>query len=204
MKYSGPRFTVVLLGAALSLSSSHDAATQGIGGLWTGEDTNAEFSSQLSIRLTTNGYGAFYGAGPSMGIPGTFTYTLLQSRISYLTNDTPSLTGILRYDTSADVLIYQESAKVAEALRESRGPVLLLRDTNELHNAMLGSMIGATNYHDLMTRLGGFIDTLTNNVQAASERSDMLKRAQQGGAANGSRAIRSETNRTSSAAGSRR
>ena len=211
MKNLALGFTIAslgLLGAILmfpSFGSDRDASTRWLQGLWTGEDTNGFFpGDMMSIKLTTNGYGVVLTLDHNVVIPGTFTYTLSRDRITFLTNDSPWLTGTLRYDTSANVLVYQESAKVAVALRRTQGPVLLLRDTNEVRNAMLGSMVGATNYHDVMTRLGRFIGTLTNDVGAIQEKSAAQKKAQQNGAANRSQPIRSETNRTSSAAGSRR
>jgi hypothetical protein len=186
----------VLLAAALGLISIHDVKAQGIDGVWSGRDTNGFYGDEtLSIKLTTNGDGVFLG-DDHVAIPGTFTYTIVEERIVYVSNDTASLTGTLRYDASSGALIYQESAKVAKQVRESRGPVVLLRDTNELGNAMLSSMVGATNSIDVMKRLGGFLATLTNGVKSTSERTAVLKGRLTGTEANGSQPAQLETNST--------
>ena len=201
MKHSAPRFAVAalsLLGAALAYSgfaSDSDASAHGIDGLWSGTNTNWAFGDEaMSVKLTTNGCGVVVGTDHNIAIPGTFTYTIVQDQIVFITNDSPALRGTLRYDSSSDALVYQERAEVAAALRQTCGPVILLRDTDQSHNAMLGSMVGATNYTDVMSRLGRFMGTLTNGV----EKSPVQKKAQQDGAANGSHPIHSETNQTSS------
>jgi hypothetical protein len=186
--------------------SEPGASPRLIEGLWTGNNTNGfPPDALLSIKLNTNGQGAVMSVG-LVGIPGTFTYSLSQGRIICFTNDSPQLTGSLRYDARADMLIYQESPRVAASLREHHGPVHLLRDTNEVRDVVLGSVIGATNYTEVMSRLGAVFGTLTNRLGVVLDRpaAPMHNRAQPDGAANGSQPIRSETNSTSSAAGSRR
>jgi hypothetical protein len=167
-----------LFGATLGSASNSDPAQQGIDGVWSGESTNGMFGTLLSIQLTTNGYGAVYGGGGYMGAPGTFTYSLFHGQIRFVTNDTPFLTGTFRYDATNDIIAYRRSAKAAKALRESSEPLLLRRDTNEMHRAMLGSMIGATNYNDLMTRLGHFLDSVTNHPEWFQTNSAAHKSAQ--------------------------
>ena len=193
-----------LFGPTVGSASNSDPAQQGIDGVWSGESTNGVFGTMLSIKLTTNGYGAVYGGGGYMGAPGTFTYSLSDGQIRYVTNDTPFLTGTLRYDATNDIIVYQQSAETAKALSESGEPLLLHRDTNEIRGAMLGSTIGATNYNDLMTRLGYFLESVTNHPEWFQTNSAAQKSAQQSGAARGSQPFNAETNSTSSAAGSRR
>jgi len=173
------RVSVVLLGAALGISSNAGPAEQGIDGVWSGKSTNGLRAMQLSIKLTTNGYGAIYGGGGYMGFPGTFTYTLSRGQIRYVTNDTPFLTGTLRYDATNDTILYLKSADSAKALRETREPFSLHRDTNEMRGAMLDAMIGATNYSELMTRLGQFLDSVTNHPELFQTNSAAQKSAQQ-------------------------
>ena len=148
-------------------------------GVWTGEDTNGfMFSSALSIKLTTNGQGALLSRS-AVGITGTFTYTRSVDRLVLFTNDTPRLTGVLRYEAAADMLVYQESASVAKALHRSQAPVLLIRDTNEMNKAELDCMIGATNYHELMTRLVHFSGLETNDFGSLETKSSVQGKAQQ-------------------------
>ena len=89
------RVSRVLLGAALGIASNAGPAEPGIDGVWTGKSTNGVFERVLSIKLTTNGYGALCGGGGDMGLPGTFTYALSHGQIRYVTNGTPFLTGTL-------------------------------------------------------------------------------------------------------------
>jgi hypothetical protein len=126
-----------LFGPTLGSASDSVPAQQGIDGVWSGESTNGIFGTMLLIKLTTNGYGAAYGGGGYMGVPGTFTYSLSHGQIRYVTNDTPSLTGTLRYDATNDIIAYQLSAETAKALRESGEPLLLRRDTNECEGRCL-------------------------------------------------------------------
>lgn len=174
--------SLFLFGPTLGSASDSDPAQQGIDGVWSGESTNGILGFMLSIKLTTNGYGAAYGGGGAMGFPGTFTYSLSHGQIRYVTNDTPFLTGTLRYDATNDIIAYQESAETAKALSDSGAPLLLRRDTNEMRGAMLGSMVGATNYSDLMTRLGQFFESATNHPEWFQSNSEAQKSSQQGGA----------------------
>jgi hypothetical protein len=192
---------LVLLGTTPSIASDSDSAEQGIDGVWTGESTNDMFRSMLSIKLTTNGYGAAYGGGEVMGAGGTFTYSLSHGQIHYLTNDTPFMTGTFSYDATNDIIVYKERAEVAKALRESGKPLLLQRDTNEIRGAMLHSMIGATNYTDLMTRLGHLRDSVTNHTERLHTNTAAQKSTQQDGPANESQPFGSATNRNPSASG---
>ena len=98
--------------------------------------------------------------------------------------------------------MYLESAETAKALRQSGEPFSLHRDTDEMRRAMLGAMIGATNYNDLMTRLGHFLNALTNHPEWFQTNSAAQKSAEPGGATNRSQPANPDTNRTSSAAGS--
>lgn len=77
--------SLFLLGATLGSSSNSDPAQQGIGGVWTGESTNGIFGTFMTIKLTTNGYGAVeYGGDPSdFGLPGTFTYLIAYNLTCY-------------------------------------------------------------------------------------------------------------------------
>ncbi len=179
-----------LLGASLPLSGfGAEPSKQWLQGLWTGEDTNRARSSVLiSIKLNTNGQGAVRIAGNKLGFLGTFTYTLSEDQVMCFTNGSPHLTGTLHYDAATDSMRYYENADVAAALKIKQGPVLLTRDTNRLHNAMLGAVIGATNFVDVMTRSIRFSNT--NNVETL----ERLKKAQPNGAANGSQPISSATN----------
>jgi len=193
MKYSAQMFVVAalsLLGAALAYSgfaSDSDALTRGLDGLWSGKDTNVVLGEEwMSVKLTTNGCGAVIGGDDKVGFPGTFTYTIVRDRIVYVTNDSPALSGTLRYDSSADALVYQLRADAATAFRPTCGPVILFRDTNQLHNTMVGSIVGATNYTDAMNRLARFTGTLTNEV----EQSPAQKKTQPDGATNGSQPVR--------------
>lgn len=138
------------------------------------------FGTFMAIKLTTNGYGAvIYGGGPSdFGLPGTFTYTLAGAQIRYVTNDTPFLVGRLRYDAVADIISYQLDADTAMKLRESSKPMILRRDASALRGAMLGSVIGATNYSDLMARMGRFFDSATNHPEWLQTNSAAHKSAQ--------------------------
>src|ERR1035437_4243138 len=168
MKASIPGFMFVLLGvlfASLALAApgpERGGPPNGIEGLWTGKDTNGfPPDAALSVKLNTNGEGAVMVVG-LVGIPGAFTYSLSKDQIICFTNGTPPLTGTLRYDALADMLVYQQKPTVASALRQHHGPVLLLRDTNEVRNAVLGCILGATNHAEVMSRMGAVLDTLTN------------------------------------------
>jgi hypothetical protein len=208
MNISAPKLCfaiLALLGPFLAYSgfgSSLDPPERALDGVWAGMDTNFVFGSEpISIKLNTNGYGAFIACTHNVGIPGTFTYTLIKEQIVFVTNDSPPLTGMLNYDPSSDVLIYQESSNVATSVGLTYGPVLMLRDTNKLGNAMLGSIIGATNYSDVMNRLGHFIGALTNKVTYFDEKSTELKTNSPTVVTNGEQLIRTGTNVTSSALG---
>ena len=184
MRSTAPGFvlvSIVIIGAVLGVGSNSEPAERGIDGVWTGQGTNGIYRTLLSIKLTTNGCGALYGGGGGMGAPGTFTYTRFKDHIRYMTNDTPHLTGTLRYDAAADVIIYQEGGEVAKAPRESGEPMLLHRETNEMRRAMLGAMIGATNSQDVMMRLGHFLNSLTNHPEWFETNSPEQRKAQQHG-----------------------
>jgi hypothetical protein len=149
---------LTLLRATPVFASDAPSSVNRIEGLWSGADTNDPLPSAfLCIKLATNGYGAFISGG-FVAIPGTFTYTLTQGRVDFLTNSTVQLSGSLRYDAAIDSLIYQ--AKPVRASRESQGPLVLSRDTDELKNALLGLVLGATNEDQVMTRLKPVLQTL--------------------------------------------
>ena len=160
--------SLLLFGSTFTWGATDDARPRSIDGLWTGENTNNPYGLFLTIRLTTNGYGALYGGGGSMGFPGTFTYTLSDGQVRYVTNGTPFLTGTLRYDAAADVLIYQERADLVKKYKQSPTPLVLRRETNEIRRAMLDSMVGATGHSGMMSALRQYMGTLTNASEAAT------------------------------------
>jgi hypothetical protein len=179
----------------MSLATS---GSEQIEGLWTGKDANGPpMSPSLSIKLSTNSQGAVMGL-KAMELPGTFTYTLSEAHIICFTNQTAELRGKLTYDAQRDVLTYLPAAPVHPL---AQGPVYLLRDTNQWRNAQLGSILGATNEAEITARL---FPGMTNRGIDWSKGASAQNGAEPNGAANGSQPIRSETNRTSSAAGSRR
>jgi len=159
----------------------------GIEGLWSGADTNDALPSAfLCVKLATNGQGGFISGG-LVGIPGTFTYTLSEGRIDYLTNGTLRLGGTLRYDAGADLLIYQAKAAHASRTANSQGPVIMSRDGDELKNAILGLVLGATNQEQVMARLRPVLERLrgaTNYDEAVARLRPMF-----GGTTNGDRTV---------------
>jgi hypothetical protein len=167
-------------------------------GLWSGRYVNGPpMSPTLYIKLGTNSQGAVMGL-KVMELPGTFTYTLSQSHIIHFTNQTAELKGTLSYDAQRDVLTYLPAAPIHPL---AQGPVVLLRNTNEWPNVHLSSILGATNVAEVTARL--FPGT-TNSGLDWSKITSPQNRAQPNGPANGSQPIRSETNSTPPAAGSRR
>lgn len=123
-------------------------------------DTNDPLPSAfLCIKLATNGQGAFISGG-LVAIPGTFTYRLSQGRVDYVTNSTLRLGGTLRYDAAADLLIYQAKPARASKAANSQGPVIMSRDSDELKDAILGMVLGATNQEEVMVRLRPVLETL--------------------------------------------
>jgi hypothetical protein len=161
----GCRLAFCFASAGMLIASSMFASDKqqlmgGIEGLWSGADTNdASGSAFLCIKLGTNGQGAFV-SGALFAIPGTFTYTLSQGRIDYVTNDTVHLSGTLRYDATADLLIYQAKPQRASRQGKPQGPVIMSRDTDELKDAILGLVLGATNQEKMMARLRPVLETL--------------------------------------------
>ena len=198
--------SLALLGVMLGNGSNSDHAEQGIDGVWTGTNGFGPPTEFMTLKLTTNGYGAVEAGGglTDLGLPGTFTYTLAHGQIRYVTNGTPFLTGTLRYDPAADIIIHQNDAELAKEFGESTEPLVLYRDTNALRNAMLSSMIGASNYVDLITNLLRFFDTLTNTGEGLHKNLERQKAAQPGGTSSESQPIRGQTNSASSTSGSHR
>ena len=147
MKIMGRTF--VLLGlfvAILAPASGEDHGSSSmLDGVWSGQDTNGPKPwPSLSIKLLTNGQGSVLFQGWKLGFPGTFSYTRHLDEIVYTTNGSPCFLGTLRYKASADAIIYLENASVAASRPQRRGPMVLLRETNEFQKAILGSFIGAT------------------------------------------------------------
>lgn len=148
------------LHAPSAFGSDKPQSVGGIEGLWSGADTNDPSGSAfLCIKLATNGQGAFVSGG-LIAIPATFTYTLSQGRIDCVTNSTVPLSGTLRYDAGADLLIYQSKPPRASRRANLQGPVLLSRDNDELKNTILGLVLGATNENDVMTRIRPVLQAL--------------------------------------------
>ncbi len=195
---------VGLLHALSVFASDPQSSVNRIEGLWSGADTNDPLPSAfLCIKLATNGQGAFISGG-TVAIPGTFTFTFSQGRIDCVTNNTVQLSGSLRYDSAADSLIYQAKPVRASRARESQGPVVLSRDSDELKNALLGLVLGATNqeevmarlnpifrrlrgatnYDDAVARLKPVIDGMTNRVVPARPSNPAEKPASSGGTNN--------------------
>jgi len=160
---SHPALELRLIAMLLALSAFPSDKAQlmgGIAGLWSGADTNdTSGSAFLCIKLATNGQGAFVSGG-LIAIPATFTYTLSQGRIDYVTNSTVPLNGTLRYDASADLLIYQSNPPRASRRANPQGPVMLSRDSDGLKNTILGLVLGATNEDDVMTRIRPVLQAL--------------------------------------------
>jgi hypothetical protein len=143
-----------------SSAFASDKPTSAIEGLWSGADTNdASGSAFLCIKLTTNGLGAFV-SGALIAIPGTFRYTETQGRIDYVSNDTVSLNGSLRYDTATDSLIYQAKPPRASRTAYPQGPVIMFRDSDELKDTILRLVLGATNEEQVTARLRPVLETL--------------------------------------------
>ena len=160
-----PGFALIgMLHAASAFASDVKQLMGGIEGLWSGADTNDPSGSAfLCIKLATNGQGAFVSGG-LIGIPATFTYTLSQGRIDYVTNSTVSLSGSLRYDAAADLLIYQAKPRRASRTSQPQGPVIMSRDTDELKNTTLGLVLGATNEQEVMRRLRPVLEALRHGT----------------------------------------
>jgi hypothetical protein len=175
----------------------------GVEGLWSGADTNDPSGSAfLCIKFGTNGQGAFVSGG-LVAIPATFTYTLSQNRIDYITNNTIPLNGTLRYDSAVDLLVYQaKPPRRASRAANPQGPVMMSRDSDELKNTILELVLGATNEEEVMTRIRPVLEALrhatnyddavarvrpaletTNRVKSASGES--LRSVQQLGGASG-------------------
>jgi hypothetical protein len=143
-----------------SSAFASDKPAGAIEGLWSGADTNdASGSAFLCIKLTTNGQGAFVSGG-LVAIPGTFKYSQSQGRIDYVSNDTVSLNGTLRYDAAADLLVYQAKPRRASRTANPQGPVIMSRDSDELKDAMLRLVLGATNEEEVTARLRPVLETL--------------------------------------------
>jgi hypothetical protein len=161
----------------LHASSVFASDKGGIQGLWSGADTNDLLPSAfLCVKLATNGQGAFISGG-FVGIPGTFTYTLSQGRIEYLTNGTLHLGGTLRYDAGADLLIFQAKPARASRRENSQGPVIMSRDEDELKDRILGLVLGATNQEEVMARLRPVLERLrgaTNYDEAVTRLQPMF------------------------------
>jgi hypothetical protein len=178
---------VGMLHASPLFASDKQQLVGGIQGLWSGADTNDPMPSAfLCVKLATNGQGAFISGG-LIGIPGTFTYTLSQGRIDYLTNGTLHLGGTLRYDPGADLLIFQAKPARASRTENSQGPVIMSRDADELKNAILGLVLGATNQEEVMARLRPVLERLrgaTNYDEAVARLQPMF-----GGTTNGERTV---------------
>lgn len=151
---------LALLRAESSFGSDLQSPVSRIEGLWSGADTNDPLPSAfLCIKLATNGQAAFISGG-FVAVPGTFTYTLSHGRIDHVTNNTVQLHGSIRYDADTDSLIYQAKPLRAPRARESQGPVVLSRDTDELKNALLGLVLGATSEEEVMARLNPILQKL--------------------------------------------
>jgi hypothetical protein len=169
-------FALIGMPDASSVFAS-DNQQLGVQGLWSGADTNDPLPSAfLCVKLGTNGQGAFISGG-LVGIPGTFTYTLSQGRIDYLTNSTVHLGGTLRYDAGADLLIFQPKPTRASRTENLQGPVIMSRDADELKNAILGLVLGATNQEQVMVRLRPVLQRLrgaTNYDDAVARLQPML------------------------------
>jgi hypothetical protein len=146
----------------------------------------------LSIKLSTNSQGAVMGL-KVMELPGTFTYTFSQAHIVCFTNQTAELNGTLSYDASRDVLTYMPAAPIHPL---AKGPVFLLRDTNQWRNAYLGSILGAKNEAEVTARL--LLGT-TNRGVDWSKVAFPPNRALAGGVANSRQSVGSETNRAAGA-----
>jgi hypothetical protein len=171
-------FAVVgMLHASSVFASDKQQLAVGIQGLWSGADTNDPLPSAfLCVKLATNGQGAFISGG-LIGIPGTFTYTLSEGRIDYLTNSTLRLGGTLRYDAGGDLLIYQARPARASRAENSQGPVIMFRDADELKDKILGLVLGATNQEEVMARLRPVLEKLrgaTNYDDAVARLQPML------------------------------
>jgi hypothetical protein len=153
-----------MLHASSAFASDKPQLMGGIEGLWSGADTNDPSGSAfLCIKLATNGQGAFVSGG-LVAIPATFTYTLSQGRIDYVTNSTVSLSGIVRYDATADLLMYQAKLRRASRASQPQGPVIMSRDTDELKDTILGLVLGATNEEEVMRRLRPVLEALRHGT----------------------------------------
>jgi len=152
---------VGMLQGSSAFASDKQQLVTGIEGLWSGADTNDPSGSAfLCIKFGTNGQGAFV-SGALIAIPATFTYTLSQGRIDYVTNNTIPLNGTLRYDSAADLVVYQgKPPRRASRTANSQGPVIMSRDSDELKNTILGLVLGATNEEEVMTRIRPVLETL--------------------------------------------
>jgi hypothetical protein len=189
--------TLSLATTGVFLMSLTTSGSGQIEGLWTGRDSNGPpMSPSLSVKLSTNSQGAVMGL-KVMELPGTFTYTLSQGHIIF-TNRTAELNGTLSYDALRDVLTYLPAAPVHPL---AKGPVFLLRDSNQWRNVYLGSILGATSEAEVTATL---LRGTRNRGVDWNKIAFPQNRAQPNGAANRSQPIRSATNSTSGAAGSHR
>jgi hypothetical protein len=153
---------VGMLQASPVFASDNQQPVAGIEGLWSGADTNdLSGSAFLCIKFGTNGQGAFV-SGALIAVPATFTYTLAQGRIDCKTNNTIPLNGTLRYDSAADLLVYQAKSPRGSRAANPQGPLIMSRDRDELKDTILGMVLGATNEEEVMIRIRPVLEALRN------------------------------------------